>query len=687
MRHLFIPVFLISSFLSFAQTGNRKADSLLAVVAKTPTDTGRVSLYVLIASIPTLKTEFAFHYADSAVFLSEESNDPKYKGSAYRAKGDILQRRAGGDTALPYLQTALENYKAAKYNYGITLAHYSIGNCYSQQDHYPEALRAYQECEKYAEQANSPRYVAYARNGMGTIHMMMRNYEEATKKHKQALEAAEKIDDNKLLGWTYTCLGNVLVNQGKYEEALAYFHKAEETYSKTDYLSGVAGAHNNMGACYSYLKRYEDAIVQFKLAAALKEKLGELAGMGIAYLNIAETYSALGQFKLAEAYARKSLALARQTGSLLDEASAYSALATTFHDMGLDDSAYFYSLKYKRYSDSVYSQSTKDQLAELQAGFENEKNRTRIEVLEKDKKIGKLWSTVMGVGIFLVLALVIFIYGRYRVRTRANQMLALQNAQISTQKKEITDSINYAQRIQQALLASDKMLEKHLGDYFIYYQPKAIVSGDFYWAIERDGAFYFAVCDSTGHGVPGAFMSLLNISFLNEAISEKGITKPGEVFNHARQRLLENLPAESQDGMDGDLLRIENGKITFAAAHCNPVLFHKGSMTELAADNMPVGKSPKEQKDFQTYDLPFSGGDLLYLFTDGFADQFGGGRAGGKKFMYKNMLRLLGEIHHLPLAEQKKALEQKHHTWRGELEQLDDILVVGIRLGNKISSR
>jgi len=267
--------------------------------------------------------------------------------------------------------------------------------------------------------------------------------------------------------------------------------------------------------------------------------------------------------------------------------------------------------------------------------------------------------------------------------------LELKNIEIQQNSKEITDSIKYAKRIQHTLLANENLLKNNLPAYFILYKPKDIVSGDFYWATEKATAnsgnpglgkdFYLAVCDSTGHGVPGAFMSLLNISFLNEAINERNITLPNEIFDHVRQRLIENISQDGgQDGMDGVLVCMdnENKKLHFAAAHNAPILIRKNTVIEFEADKMPIGKGDKIE-NFRQQVIDIEEGDTIYLYTDGYTDQFGGGK--GKKFKYKQMKALLQSICNQPLNEQKKILDDIITNWKGDLEQTDDILILGFK--------
>ncbi len=217
----------------------------------------------------------------------------------------------------------------------------------------------------------------------------------------------------------------------------------------------------------------------------------------------------------------------------------------------------------------------------------------------------------------------------------------------------------------------------------MYFNPKDIVSGDFYWATKQDNYFFLAVCDSTGHGVPGAFMSLLNIGFLTEAITEKNILNPGDVFNYVRMRLINSISKENQkDGFDGVLLRfeIENTNIVslaYAAANTAPLLIRGNELIELPKDKMPVGIGETEDL-FTTHTVELKKEDSIYIYTDGFPDQFGGPK--GKKFMSKNLRELLLANTHVPMHEQKELLERTFTNWVGNAEQIDDVTVIGIRV-------
>lgn len=297
-----------------------------------------------------------------------------------------------------------------------------------------------------------------------------------------------------------------------------------------------------------------------------------------------------------------------------------------------------------------------------------------------------------------------------------NREINFQRLELKEKNKDITDSFHYAQRIQKAMMPSHNLLNKNLHEYFVLYKPKDIVSGDFYWAEQTDSHFLLAACDCTGHGVPGAFMSLLNITKLNETVHEKKIVRPDLILNQVREDIIkvlnpEGTEEESKDGMDAVLCSFDfkNLKLEYACAN-NPLWIvraghpdfrkieafsvnHKiferknppsSEMTdgviliECKPDKMPVGMFSGKKTNFTLNSIALQKGDSVYLLTDGYADQFGG--ANGKKFKYAPLKELLLSIHLLPMKEQQVILQQKMQDWKGNLEQVDDILIIGVRV-------
>ena len=267
-----------------------------------------------------------------------------------------------------------------------------------------------------------------------------------------------------------------------------------------------------------------------------------------------------------------------------------------------------------------------------------------------------------------------------------NIIVEQQKEIVEEKHREITDSINYAERIQRSLLASKMILDENLKDYFVFFQPKDIVSGDFYWASNlSDGSFALVTADSTGHGVPGAIMSILNISCIEKAIESEKLTSPAEILNHTRTKIIQTLKKDGskeggKDGMDASLISFDfkNSILTYAAAN-NPIwIVRENKMLEFAADKMPIGKHDKDTISFTQHIINLQKNDVVYALTDGIPDQFGG--TNGKKFMYKQLKDLLIKISNFSMQEQHETLKLSLNNWKGDLEQVDDILVIGIRI-------
>jgi serine phosphatase RsbU (regulator of sigma subunit) len=327
--------------------------------------------------------------------------------------------------------------------------------------------------------------------------------------------------------------------------------------------------------------------------------------------------------------------------------------------------------------------------------YEQQKKITRQKKLlyRQDSRISTQRNVIVIIGILLLaLFLLIYVVRANKQRKIANLLLTRKKIEIEKQKtlvdekqKEILDSIKYAQRIQKALIANDKMMSDNLKDYFILFKPKDIVAGDFYWAAQLPDSFIYVTGDSTGHGVPGAFMSLLNITKLNEAVNQKNITRPDLILNSVRENIILALNPigsveESKDGMDAILCNIDlkNRVLQYAAANNNFCIIRKREIIPMRADKMPIGKSNDDTKPFTLNEVKLEKDDMIYTFTDGYGDQFGGPR--GKKFKHRILREILVKISELPPAMQKNMLEKQLEDWKGHLEQVDDVLVIGVRV-------
>ncbi|MEA3461823.1 MAG: SpoIIE family protein phosphatase, partial [Bacteroidota bacterium] len=406
----------------------------------------------------------------------------------------------------------------------------------------------------------------------------------------------------------------------------------------------------------------------------------------------------------------RALELAREINALPLESSAAYILQKVYAMLGRYKEAYEYSAVYIETRDSLLNEEKTRAIQDMATKYETEKKEQQIELQEteliaKDASIKqqKTFRNALAAGFVAVVVIVIVIIYAYRQKRKDNKKIKEQNAlireaneelkvlneAISKQNNEIIDSINYAQRIQAAMLPPEPLFNELLDEVFILYKPRDIVSGDFYWIKQVNQYTILAAADCTGHGVPGAFMSMLGISFLNEIVQRREITQANQVLNELRSQIKRSLrqhglPDESKDGMDMAICAIDrkNRVMQYSGAN-NPMYIIKDKngipeLNEIKADKMPLGYYSGRDKPFTNQEIKLELGDTFYLFSDGFIDQKGG--KDKKKFMSKNLKKLLLEIHDQPMYDQKQHLERVLEKWMNGQSQIDDILVIGARV-------
>lgn len=338
-------------------------------------------------------------------------------------------------------------------------------------------------------------------------------------------------------------------------------------------------------------------------------------------------------------------------------------------------------------------------IVDLGSQLEEEKNRSEIEKLKSERELAKITMdtknreldnhqktiTWFVIGFLSFIVMLFYIIRSNIMRKKTNRELQSQKQIIETKNREITDSINYAKRIQQAILPPNDIIYDSFNQSFVLYQPKDVVSGDFYGFFKKEDYVLIAVADCTGHGVPGAFMSMIGHEQLSKIILEKGISKPSDILNELhvgiRKALKQDATGESRDGMDIALCKIylTQKKLEYAGANRPLWIIRNNELIETKADKQPIGGLETDnRKLFTNHIINLEEKDCIYLFTDGYADQFGGDR--GKKFMVKNFERHLIEIQSENMKLQKQQIHEKFNTWKGKNEQVDDVLVIGIKI-------
>lgn len=371
----------------------------------------------------------------------------------------------------------------------------------------------------------------------------------------------------------------------------------------------------------------------------------------------------------------------------------------------------------KAYEDEMakaFEEKNEEQMMEYMARYQSLRDslvteQVQRQELEQEAELSRTVSYSVGAGLILSLALAGALFIGFTQKRRSNILLSDKNhklgeayEEISAQKEElhamnedlaeknhdIMDSITYARRIQEAILPDRSQLKAALPDSFVLYMPRDIVSGDFYWFFQTPSQTFIAAVDCTGHGVPGAFMSVLGMSLLNQIVIASPNIEPGEVLNQLHAGVMRSLKQQGaqagsgtqQDGMDIGLcsLNAERSQLKYAGANNPFYLIREGALIETKADKAPIGGTRYADYRFTTHTLDLKAGDLFYLFSDGFADQFGGDK--GRKFTYKRLQEFLLEIVGLPMAEQQERLAQVFQQWCGEkYNQIDDVLILGVK--------
>ena len=338
-----------------------------------------------------------------------------------------------------------------------------------------------------------------------------------------------------------------------------------------------------------------------------------------------------------------------------------------------------------RIKDKIFTEKSQKAITEMQTKYETEKKDLALNLQESVIKRQKL--TIIGaiIGVVLVLLVALLLLKMIKEKQKANRILEEKNELITLQKKEITDSIRYASRIQRAILPSDEMLLQTLPQHFVVFLPRDIVSGDFFWLSQNGGKIVIVAADCTGHGVPGAFMSMLGVSFLYEIVNKEGIMQPASILNFLRDHVKHTLSQtgkkdEAKDGMDISLCVFDphEMKLEWAGAYNPLYLIRNGELIEYKADKMPIAIHMNDHMSFTNHEIALQKGDSFYISSDGYADQFGG--ADGRKFMSKKYKELLLQICNKPMDEQKSIILKEHLDWKGHHEQVDDILVMGVRV-------
>lgn len=691
-----LKLFIISliAYNTVISQDQRYIDSVM-YLTKSKIDTVRFWSYSELAWIlGNSEKEKAVDFAKKLIQETEKSNYQKWLAQGYNDLAILIYKSGNLKQSLDLNQKALAIRKKLGNKKDIASSLSKIANIKTENNEFAEALEIQLQALKIYEELDIKPYIALTCNNIGQIYNDLNNSKMSNSYLKRAYEIGKSINDPYGMSMTLSVWANNYSDINKLDSAIILFNEAKKMFLEIDDLRAYATACNNLGRIYRKMKNTKKGEEQYNEAVKISKEIGDSAGFAFYQNNLANIMIDRGNFIEAEKLLENSLEISKRMSNQEAELSVIQSMVGLYIQTKNPEKADYYFELYKNMKDSIFSKETAVRFSEAQTKFDVEKkdlelakNKAEIES-EKNKRYITFGALTF---ILVVLAFVIWAFIQKRKNSQMleekNKQLNMANTEITHQKEvlhekqtEILDSIRYAKRIQNALLTSKTFLDENLKYHFILFKPKDIVSGDFYWATKYNNATFFACCDSTGHGVPGAFVSLLNIGFLNEAIKEKNITEPGKIFDYVRMRLIETISDENQkDGFDGILIKMTDGNnfIEYTGANNNPLFIKSGELIHGNTNKMPVGKGIKDD-NFQTFSIVLNTNDSIYLFTDGYPDQFGGPK--GKKFKYKQMEELIYLNHSIDSYLQLDILEKTLMNWKGNLEQVDDICIVGIKL-------
>ena len=628
-------------------------------------------------------------------------------------------------------EDALAIYKEIGDDDGSAKTYLNIGNLLKVQGNYKGALDNYYNGLEIFENVGNKSRVAQIFQNIGIVYSEQKDYDKALENYNKALNVFANLEDLRGIAEVNNNIGNNYADLKEYDLAIDYYLKGLKLFKEIGYTPRVAYSYYNLGDANNKIKKYKKAKEYFDKSLELYKNMDYAAGMAMCYNGLGEYYYRNKKYREAKDNLEKAKTLSLGI-DIKTSTDAVEWLSKTYAEIGKYKNAYLNHVLFKQYNDSIFNDNNEKAITSLALQYEfakQEEIRIAKEKLEKEnqakvqaEKEKQNRYKMLGLAALLIGALLVSIISilSYRRKVKANKLLKTQKEEIEyqkveleqsneeilaqrdeienkniviteqrdvalKQKQEITDSIHYAQRIQNAVLPSRKMFVNYIEDYFIFFKPKDIVSGDFYWMTRIDNKLIVTAADCTGHGVPGAFMSMLGVTFLNEIVNKDKVLTPSKILDNLRQKVISSLhqeEGETKDGMDISIAVIDTEKkeIQYAGAY-NPMYIIKNGSDEIIqvkADRMPIGIHLKMDKDFTNNVINYDSGDVIYLFSDGYVDQFGG--ENGRKLKSVKFKELLLQINSKSMAEQKEILDKFLVKWRGNLEQLDDIIVIGLKL-------
>lgn len=642
----------------------------------------------LISSTLSTNPEKSYNYATTQLQLAQV--DSQFARANLNI-GLSYDYRLKLDSSIYYYNIALERYKKIGNIFWVGQTYLNLGIVNYYKGDFDKSVEHYYNAISMFDSINYLPSISSIYINLGGLFQEKQDFNRSLHFLRKAIDINIELNDSSAMAAIYNNLGISYKKLNKLDSAIYFYEEAIKLKKIVGEESTLASTLSNLGQLYVTLKDYDLALKYHVESLSLERKFKNDLGICQSYINIGEVFLAKEDYLSAAFYINNGYEKAKELKTLDNLIASTHAMAALYAKTNDFKKAYQFHILYSNYKDSLLNDRLNTTIAEMDAKYQNETNRKEIALLSKEKELNEAiiqrqatFRIALITGLVLILIILAIIFFAYRHKKKANVLLAVQNNAIEYKNKEITDSINYAERIQQALLVTEESEFLKTHNNFILYLPKDIVSGDFYWINENSNFTYIAVADCTGHGVPGAFMSMLGISFLNEITLNNKLISPADVLNQLREKVITNLGQKgklgtSKDGMDISLIRVDNSSkdVEWAGAN-NPLwIFRKGEFIELKPDKQPIGYYIKPEP-FTNHQIVLEKDDKIYLFSDGYADQFGS--VNNKKFMKKRLKELFEQHAHTPINEQQYILVEQFKNWKGTNEQVDDICIIGFEV-------
>lgn len=657
-------------------------------------------------------TDTALIYAKKALNLIEQESLEEKKGELFINLGVVYLKRSDNKKADSLFDIALSiNKKRADKNY-LALTYLNYGLNKSDQHDYESAINYYLKAAHLADSLRDSTLTINTYINIGIIYYYQENVRKALNYHLKGLEMFRKYDVEKANNYATT-----LRNTGAFysilqkpDSAFYYTEKSLEVSQKLNDRRGISVAYQNLGEII-YPTSPNKAKKYFSKSLELKKELKNIRGIAHTAGNLANCYQNEKDFPKAIQYSKMAINHAEQINDIMLISHNYGLLSACYEEIGNKGKALEAYKKYSTFRDSMQAKSNESKILELQTQYETAEKQKEILELKHQQKLNditiqnnKLTISITIGGIILVILFLLNVLRTNTIVRKRNKLLRLKNATIEQQNeeimvqrdhlseknefielqnKEIGDSIKYARQIQESLLPSKIMIDNILHDHALFYRPKNVVSGDFYWVHQINNFTFVAVGDCTGHGVPGAFMSILSISLLNEIVKGEKNTQPAEILNKMRNLIISSLKQKGKnmrgkDGLELALCIIDQNKktLTYAGAQRPLIQIKQKEVIEYTPDKMPISAYVK-MHPFSQKEIEIQPDDTFYMFSDGYQDQFNAKT--GKKFKKQKLINLLAKNSQLSMHLQKDALQKEFEQWKQYEEQIDDIAVLGFR--------